>query len=195
LSIAWLLAICQLFKGATFDWPNTKKFFLQHQGHSPIGASLWTLSDKIETKMCSCMSLLFSLCTRESNLGASKPKRDRTEMLLGTCWGNNLKTRGTQWEHTESNEKKKTKKISLMRKAGPLMRACWAFSLAAWDFYSTTGIESRSKRWAHSILRDLFYLVRGVAQVQLIYLLLFCNEPIWLARHQKKKWNYGGSPK
>ncbi len=178
----WFILICSwvcsqlfsffnlIFKGVTLIGPTNTNFFLEHRGHSLPNRSISLDPQWQNRNKCVPVCPTFSVYVQGSPTWG-KPKWDRTEMLLGTCWGNNLRTWGTWWEHIESNSNKKNKKkISLMRKAGPLMCGCWAFSLAAWDFYSTTvcrhfwpgaqtvghGIESRSKRWAHSILRDLF---------------------------------------
>jgi hypothetical protein len=67
--------------------------------------SLWTLRHKIETNVFLYVCPTFSLYVQGSPTWG-KPKRDRTEMLSGTCWGNNLRTWGTWCEHIESNGKR-----------------------------------------------------------------------------------------
>jgi hypothetical protein len=52
---------------------------------------------------------------------------------------------GTTWEHDGNKGKKKQKNLPFPlkeKKTGPLMRAFWAFSLAAWTFMSETGDNS-----------------------------------------------------
>jgi hypothetical protein len=62
---------------------------------------------------------------------------EKIEVLLG----NNL---GTWWEHWEQGEKRKKNHPPpppppKRKKIGPLMKASWAFSLAAWTSTSETG--------------------------------------------------------
>ncbi len=90
--------------------------FFWNVGHSPIEAPLWTTIS------------------------------DKSEVLLGTFWGNKLRTRGISWEHIWNmiRTRGKRKNIPLphplpkKKKLGPLMSPCSAFHLLHGTFISKT---------------------------------------------------------
>jgi len=100
-------------------------------------APLWTPSYKVETNLFPS-GLPFSLYTWQLNLGQNIWNKHKCywECLReqpGEPQGNRIRT---LWEHMRS--KKRKPKINSphptpkMKKAGPILGACWAFPLAAW---------------------------------------------------------------
>jgi len=98
---------------------------------------------------------LFNLYTRELNFGQTICKKkwgaiywEHIGEQIGEPFGSSM---GTWWEHIENKEKTPPKKKSLppspqllapsspspslREKSTPPMSSCWAFSLAAWNFY------------------------------------------------------------
>ncbi len=100
----------------------SSSFVFWNIGHSPIEAHLWTPKSQNRNKCTSPTAHLFSFLTKGI---ASWTLCKLYGIKLRCFWG-------TTWEHDGSSPLKE-------KKIGPLMRASWAFSLAAWTFMSETG--------------------------------------------------------
>ncbi len=148
---------------------------------------------------------LFSLYTWELN--CRQTIWDKYEVTLGMSWrttwelGEPLSNMmGTHCEHIIKQKYPPFCPPLKVKKIGCLMSACWAFSLATWNFYFSKtvchhfGLGQQQGHKLYVILNWgyllCFILVSWESQFQLFFFLQWAN---LIGPSQKKSWNYGDS--
>jgi hypothetical protein len=158
------------FRGAILIGPTA--IFLDHWAWPSIEASLCPVAKW--NQVYNRRFHLFSIYTGELNFGQTI--WDKTQVLLGTYWGMHL---GTHWEQRNKTNNPCPPPTHKKQKTGSFMRACWAFPLAAWNFYFQN-CSSPFLAWANGRGRNLGYV------------LLFIKWSGWKSlphKPLKPKWN------
>jgi hypothetical protein len=133
-----------VMKGNFCWWPSTQrpmsKPTFQKEGHIFLvflkrngkGALQFEALDRPSVYIYFCkgffLKTVFPLFCQWQPLGTSRG----THLETWEPFGNMM---STHWEHIGNNKKSLSTHPFKKKKTGPIMSACWAFPLAAWNFY------------------------------------------------------------